>query len=101
MSKKRTTFPKPKKPLSFEAAVKKILAEPDFAKFIHGEILKARGGDQDAADLVHKYFRPLPEEMKDLKLPRELLDQNDVNNIFCTITFMLIDFATPARIWAK
>ena len=99
MSKKRTTFPKPKKPLSFKAVVKKILAEPEFAEFIHGEILKARKGDRAAADIVFEYFRPLPKEMKDLELPRELLDQTDVP--FCTISFMLLDFATPAQIWRK
>jgi hypothetical protein len=99
--KKKLSFPKPKKPLSFKAVVKKILTEPDFAKFIHSEVLKARGGDQAAADLVGEYFRPLPEELTALKLPRELLDHTDVDDDLCTTGHMLIDFATPAQNWLK
>ncbi len=98
MSKKGNP-PKPKNPFSFQKIVEIILADADFAKFIHGEILKARDGDQGAANLVSEYFRPLPQELKDLKLPREFLYQK--TNGFCTSNFLLLDFATPAKIWRK
>ncbi len=99
--KKRKIPPKPNKPYSFQEAVDIILDDADFAEFIHGEILKARDGNQIAADTVSEYFRPLPEELKALKLPQELLDQKDVNSKLCTTGHMLLDFATPAQIWSK
>jgi hypothetical protein len=101
MNKKRPSFSPPKTPYSFKQVTKKILAEPEFAKFIHNLVLKARGGDdgQDAADTVALYFKPLPEELKKLKLPQSLLKHKDVKDIRCTTGHMLIDFATPAQIW--
>jgi hypothetical protein len=98
---KGKTFRKPKKPLSFQQVVKQILADPEFAKFIHGLVLEARKGNQYAADTVSDYFKPLPAELKELKLPPDLLEHRDVNDIRCTTTHMLIDFATPAQIWPK
>jgi hypothetical protein len=102
MNKKRPKFPTPTKPLSFKKIVKRILKDAAFAKFIHGEIIKARDGDSAAEALVSKHFRPLPKEMKDLKLPKRFLDMTNIDDR-CTThpTFMLIDFATPAKIWRK
>ena len=94
-------FSKPKKPLSFKKVVRKILADREFAKFIHGLVLEAREGNQFAADTVSDYFKPLPDEMKRLKLPPGLLKHRDVRDMKCTTTHMLIDFATPAQIWSK
>ena len=94
-------FPKPKKPLSFKKVVNKILDDPEFAEFIHGLVLEAREGNQFAADTVSDYFKPLPDELKRLKLPPELLKHRDVKDKRCTTTHMLIDFATPAQIWSK
>jgi hypothetical protein len=97
MKKKRAAFSKPKKPLSLKQTVKKILAEPEFAEFIHSHIRKARQGDQKAANVVFAHYRPQPEELKELKLPRELLDHKDVESDLCTTGFMLIDFARYCR----
>jgi hypothetical protein len=97
----KADFPNPQKPLSLEQTVKKILAEPEFAKFIHSHIQKSRQGDQEAANVVFAHYQPQPEELKALKLPRKLLDQKDVEDDTCTSTFMLIDFAAPAHIWSK
>jgi hypothetical protein len=101
MTKNAPRFAKPTKPFSFKQVVKKILAEPEFAKFIHGLVLEARDGNQYAADTVNDYFKPLPDEMKRLKLPPGLLKHRDVKDKHCTTTHMLIDFATPAQIWSK
>jgi hypothetical protein len=99
MNNQMRRFRKPPKPLSFGAMVKKILADPEFAKFIHQEVIKARGGDQTAADEVFDYFWPLPEELEALRLPADMLEHRDVNDVLCTSTLLLIDFATPAQIW--
>jgi hypothetical protein len=97
MKKKKATFSKPKKPRSLKETIKKILTDPEFAKFIHSQILKARQGDQEAANVLFAYYRPQPEELKALKLPRELLDHKDVGSDLCTTGFMLIDFAMYCR----
>jgi hypothetical protein len=98
---KKKAFPRPKKPLSFQEVVDQILKDKDFANFIHDLVLKARDGNQYASDTVSEYFKPLPEELKKLKLPPDLLKHKDVNDIRCTTGHMLIDFATPAQIWRK
>jgi hypothetical protein len=102
MNKKRPKFATPAEPLSFKKIVQKILKDAAYAKFIHGKIIDARKGDEAAEELVCKHFRPLPEEMKDLKLPTRFLDMKNID-ARCTThpTFMLIDFATPAKIWRK
>jgi hypothetical protein len=97
MSNEEPEFPPPPKPLSFNQLVHKILEDHKYADFLHGLILKARDGHQDAADLVFKHFQPLPEELDQLKLPRELLTMKDVHDARCTTTFMLADFAAPAH----
>jgi len=43
------TFPNPKRPYSLKGIVKKIVADPDYAKFIYSEVRKARGDDRAAA----------------------------------------------------
>ncbi len=63
------TFPNPKRPYSLKGIVKKIIADPDYAKFIHGEVRKARGGDRAAAARVEAHFKPLQSELKALKVP--------------------------------
>lgn len=86
-------FPPPSEPLSLEEAVKKILADPGFAKFIHGEVLKARGGDENAAARVATHFRPLPEELTALKLKA-----SDFTARGCTNpTTNLLDFAAHVK----
>ncbi len=63
------TFPNPKRPYSLKGIVKKIIADPDYAKFIHGEVRKTRGGDRAAAARVAANFKPLHSELKALKVP--------------------------------
>jgi hypothetical protein len=100
-SKETLDYPKPRKPHSFKEIVKKILKDEEFAEFIHAKVLLAREGDQFAGDSVHDYFWPTPEEMKALKLPADWLKRTNVHSKMCTTTFMLIDFAAPAKIWRK
>jgi len=64
------TFPNPKRPYSLKGIVKKIIADPDYAKFIHSEVRKARGGDRAAAACVEAHFKPLESELKALKIPK-------------------------------
>ena len=86
-------FPPPPKPLSFKKTVHKMVKDHEYAEFLHRLILKAREGDQPTADLVRKYFQPLPSELDSLKLPRKLLRMNNVLDPLCTSNFMLVDFA--------
>ncbi len=93
MKNKEPEFPPPPKPLSFKKTVHKILDHHEYGEFLHRLILKARKGDQAAANLVRKYFEPLPTELDRLKLPRRLLEMNNVLDPLCTSNFMLVDFA--------
>ena len=46
-----------------------------------------------------KYFEPLPTELDRLKLPRRLLEMNNVLDPLCTSNFMLVDFAAALHSW--
>ncbi|MBA2585280.1 MAG: hypothetical protein H0U99_02205 [Chthoniobacterales bacterium] len=96
MAKSSSEFPKPAKPLSFKQVVDKILEEPDYAEFIHNEVLKARDGDTEAGKKVAAHFKPLPDELKRLKLPPDFGDDDRCTN---NTTHYLIDFAAPAKLW--
>ena len=90
MATKKTKFPTPSKPRSLKSTVKKIIAEPDFAKFIHGHVRKARAGDADSAATIAKHFKPQPAELKALNLkPSEFAVAQCTNNT----THFMLDFA--------
>lgn len=100
MAKKNPQFRKPAKPLSFKEMVKKILQDAEYAEFFHGEVIKARKGNEEAAEIVAAHFKLRPEELKDLKLPSgfELCVGPCTDT---TATTTLFDFATPVHIWPK
>ena len=82
-------FPNPKRPHSLKRIVKKIIADPDYAKFIHAEVRKAREGDRAAAARVTAHFNPLRSELKALKIPASQIE----TCLLCTCTRThLIDF---------
>ena len=82
------TFPRPAKPHSFKKIVKKIMADRDFAKFIHGQLRKARKGDAAAAATVAAHFKPQRSELVALNLkPSSSGRCTDTNP-----TTLLIDF---------
>ena len=82
-------FPAPNKPYSLKQIVRKILDEPDYAKFIHGQVRKARGGDAAAAASVDAHFKPEKPELEELDIPAEHLD----TLASCTEKTNLIAFA--------
>ena len=84
-------FPTPATPYSLEQIVKKILAEPQYGKFIHAEVLKMRKGNKRSEELVSAHFRPTPKELSDLNLERTSSVGFDCSNPTTTLT---IDF-TP------
>jgi len=96
---KKPKFPPPPKPLSFKKTFHKITEDHEYAEFLHGLILSARGGDDEATKLVFKYFEPTVTELDKLRLPRKLLKMKDVHDLRCTTGWMLIDFAAPQHIW--
>jgi hypothetical protein len=99
MAKDDPQFPRPAKPLSFKEVVKRILSDSDYAKFFHGEVVKARQGDRLAAENVDAHFKLQPEELKELKLPPEF-EKCKCTDITITNLY-LFEFATPAQIWPK
>ena len=62
-------FPAPAKPYSMKDIVKKIIDEPDYAKFIHGKVRAARKGDSKAAAVVTAHFDPATSELQALEIP--------------------------------
>jgi hypothetical protein len=82
-------FPSPTKPLSLKQIVRKIIDEPDYAKFIHGEVRKARGGDAAAIASVDAHFKPEKSELEELDIPAEHADALAA----CTEKTNLIAFA--------
>ena len=68
MKAKEKTFPKPIKPHSLKRMVKKLLADPDYARFIYRHVLKARKGDVEAVRTLHAHFKPERAELSALNL---------------------------------
>ena len=102
MPKRELEFPKPREPYSLQDMVDKILAKPEFAKFIHGLVLEGGKGNQKAIDTVQEYFEPLPDELTKLGINKKLqkfLAGKDPDSKQCTSHFLLLDFAAPAQIW--
>jgi hypothetical protein len=106
MAKPTSQFKTPAKPLSYKQVVKKILNDANFAKFFHGELVKARQGDPVAEKNVARYFKLAPEELKELKSttkgPQCCTDKTIISNFCLDITrFYLFEFATPIHVWSR
>jgi hypothetical protein len=107
MAKPTRQFKKPAKPLSYKDVVKKILNDPDFAKYFHGEVVKARMGDPVAEKNVAQHFKLQPGELKELKLTLKAAscactDRTILSNLCLDMTkFYLFEFATPIHVWSK
>lgn len=68
MKAKEKKFPKPIKPHSLKQMVKKLLADPSYARFIHRHVLRARKGDVEAVRTLHAHFKPERTELSALNL---------------------------------
>jgi hypothetical protein len=91
MKTKEKTFPKPTKPQSLKRIVKKILADPDYALFIHRQVLNARNGDTEAIRTVRAHFKPETAELSALNLkPSDFKAPAPCPG---TSSFILLDFA--------
>jgi hypothetical protein len=101
MAKKTPQFRKPAKPLSFKEVVKKILKDPAYAKFFHGELVKARKGNKEADKNVAAHFKIRPEELKALKLPPGWGSCSGACTDTTATTTNVFDFVTPVYIWPK
>jgi hypothetical protein len=89
----KAKFPPPAKRRSLKRMIQKLLAERDFAQFIHEEVVKARMGDRAAGARVAAHFKPLPTELASLSLNGSQYES--VNMCTVPTTLMLIDFAAP------
>jgi len=88
MATKKTKFPTPSKPRSLKSTVKKIIAEPEFAKFIHGHVRKARAGNAESAATIAAHFQPTSAELKALNVK-----SSEVAKCTENTTHFMVDFA--------
>ena len=91
MPAKEKTFAAPRKPHSLKRIVKKILDDPDYGRYIHRQVVKARKGDREAVRTVRAHFKPEHSELT--KLGLRASDFNKVGGCPTTTRFALLDFA--------
>jgi hypothetical protein len=92
-------YPTPETPLSFREVLRKILDEPEYASFIHGEVQRARTAETqderaEAASNIDAHFMVTTEELTLLDLASPLCSPNSP---LCTATkanIRLANFAT-------
>jgi hypothetical protein len=87
-------------PLSYSDAVKKIIADPAFAKTVHKLVCAARGGDKDAMKKLDSMFKVTAADLKKCCLPLKFVKSLDCGspNYYAQFgttptTLMLLDFA--------
>ena len=87
-------------PLSYSALVKKIVGDPEFAKYVHDLVCVARGGDKAAAIELNGLYKLTAADLKKCCLPRAFIKSLDCGRQnhyapFATTptTVMLLDFA--------
>ncbi len=93
----------PETPRSFREVLRKTLAEPDYASFIHGMVRQARAAETEeeraeAARNIDIHFKLSDEELTWLELPPAFAS----GRCRCTetrTTVMLLDFATATPSW--
>jgi hypothetical protein len=91
MKAKEKKFPKPSRPRSLKRMVKKILADRDYALFIHRHVLNARKGNAEAARIIRAHFKPERAELNALNLKAS--DFKGVAPCPDTTETVLLDFA--------
>lgn len=91
MKAKEKKFRKPSKPHSLKRMVKKVLADPDYALFIHRNVLKARKGDVEAARTLRAHFKPERAELSALNVKPS--DFKKMASCPTTTETTLLDFA--------
>jgi hypothetical protein len=75
MPAKEKTFAAPRKPHSLKRIVKKILDDPEYGRYIHRHVVKARKGDREAARTVRAHFKPERSELARLGLRSSAFNQ--------------------------
>ena len=91
MKAKEKEFRKPTKPHSLKRMVKKILTDPDYALFIHRNVLNARYGDAEAVRRLRAHFKPERAELSALNMKAS--DFKEIASCPDTSLFVLLDFA--------
>ena len=87
-------------PLSYSKLVKKIIGDPEFAKYVHDLVCGARDGDKAAANKLDALYKLTDADLKKCCLPRAFVRSLDCGKQnyyapFATTptTVMLLDFA--------
>jgi hypothetical protein len=91
MTAKEKKFAAPPKPHSLKRMVKKILDDPDYGRYIHRQVVKARKGDREAVRTVRAHFEPERSELTRLGLRSS--DFKQIKLCPTTTRFALLDFA--------
>jgi hypothetical protein len=73
-------FKAPAKPHSIEKLRKKITDDPEYGKFIHGEMRKLKKGDKKAKHTLRKHLRPTKKEAAAHSLSLAAVSLNDCTN---------------------
>ncbi len=91
MPAKEKKFAAPPKPHSLKRMVKKILDDPEYGRYIHRQVVKARKGDRDAVRTVRAHFEPERSELTRLGLRSSHFKR--MAGCPTTTRFALLDFA--------
>ena len=91
MSAKEKKFAAPPKPHSLKRMVKKILDDPDYGRYIHRQVVKARKGDREAVRTVRAHFELERSELTRLGLRSSHFKR--MEDCPTTTRFALLDFA--------
>ncbi len=87
-------------PLSYSKLVKKIIGDPEFAKYVHDLVCVARSGDKAAANKLNALYKLTAADLKKCCLPAGVVKSLNCgrDNYYATFgttptTVMLLDFA--------
>jgi hypothetical protein len=87
-------------PLSYSQLVKKIVGDPEFAKYVHDLVCAARDGNKAAANKLDALYTLTAADLKKCCLPRAFVRSLDcgMKNYYAAFgttptTVMLLDFA--------
>lgn len=73
----KAQFKAPAKPHSIERLRKKITSDPEYGKFIRGEMRKLRQGDKKAKTTLRKHLKPTKKEAAAHNLTLAAVSLND------------------------
>jgi hypothetical protein len=89
----------PKKQLSYQQFVKKVIKDPPYAREVHKLVCKARAGDEAAANKLKALVTLTDDDIEKCCLPKKILSlldcgkNKDFEPLRTNTTTLLLDFA--------